>query len=232
MARLIGIFLIIFACFPVFADEKALTIVYPPEKNKFHDAAAEIVRQGYAKLGISVSFKVFPAERALFMSNAGKSDGELVRIAGIEDRYPNLIRIPVSHVAADQMAFAADREIEVNGWQSLSSRKLAFHRGYKLAEQKTIGMNRYLTASAQNAFKMVEHGRAEIAIANRFTGQKTISDLGLRKIIMLKPPLQTDPLFHYLHKKHSSLVKEITRVFLDMEEQGVMAKIRTQFGVD
>ena len=214
------------------AGDQALTIVYPPEKNRFHDAAAEIVRQGYAKLGISATFKVFPAERALFMSNAGKSDGELVRIEGIESKYPNLIRIPVSHVAADQMAFAVDRAFAVNGWQSLASRKLAFHRGYKLAEQKTIGMNRYLTASVQNAFKMVEHGRAEIAIANRFTGLKTIADLGLKKIVMLQPPLQTDPLFHYLHKKHAPLVERITRVLLDMEAQGVMAEIRTRFGVE
>ena len=101
------------------AEERLLTFVFPEEKNAFHDAAGEIIRQAYAALGIAISYKTFPAERALQMSNRGLSDGELVRIEGIEGKYPNLIRIPVSHVTAEQMAFATDASLKIDGWQSL-----------------------------------------------------------------------------------------------------------------
>ena len=94
------------------ADDKQLTFVFPQEKNAFHNAAAEIIRQAYATLGITVVYKTYPAERALMMSNRGLSDGELVRVKGIEANYPNLIRIPVSHVTADQMAFGTDPSLK------------------------------------------------------------------------------------------------------------------------
>ena len=85
------------------AQSVSLTIVYPNEKNAFHDAAADIVRRAYQELGIQIKYKTYPAERALKLSNNGTADGELVRIKGIESKYPNLIRIPISHVTAEQM---------------------------------------------------------------------------------------------------------------------------------
>jgi len=190
-----------------------------------------VLRQGYAKLGVSVQFKVFPAERALAMSNAGKSDGELVRIKGIGVRYPNLIWIPVSHVTAEQMAFAADVDVKITGWPSLAPFRLAFHRGYKVAERNTEGMTRHLTGTAESAFMMVSKGRADLAIANRFTGAQIIAKLELGNVVMLNPPVQRNPLYHYLHKKHQALSVQITRVLKDMAASGTIAEIRKKYGV-
>ena len=111
----------ILALLPWSAEGQPLTFVYPPEKNAFHDAAAEILRVAYQQLGVSISFKTFPAERALVTSNKGRADGELVRIKGINKKYPNLIRVPVSHVSSEQTAFSKRVEIVIEGWHSLNS---------------------------------------------------------------------------------------------------------------
>lgn len=211
--------------FNAVASATSLTIVYPNEKNAFHDAAAEIVRAAYKEIGIDVVYKTYPAERALQLSNKGISDGELVRIEGIEAKYPNLIRIPVSHVTAEQMAFGTDASVRISGWPGLKGKRIAFHRGYKVAESNTIGMNRHIVSSDTAAFKMLSAGRMEIAIANRFSGQKMIRELGLKNVVMLVPPLQANPLFHYLHKKHAALVPKITAAMQRLKTSGQMAEI-------
>ena len=77
---------------------------------------------------------------------------ELVRIKGIDKKYTNLIRIPVSHVQAEQMAFGKSGGIKINGWESLKPYKIVFHRGYKVAEQNTIGMKRLIVGIAGRHF--------------------------------------------------------------------------------
>ncbi|MEJ2374409.1 MAG: transporter substrate-binding domain-containing protein [Pseudolabrys sp.] len=214
----------------VSADPQTLTIAYPPEKNAFHDAAAAIIREAYQKLGIAIVFKILPGERSLQLSNDGVIDGELVRIAGIKKIYTNLIRIPVSHVTAEQMAFGRDATIVINGWQSLAPYKIAFHRGYKVAEENTKNMNRYETRTDEAAFRMVASGRMDLALANRFTGETIIHDLKLTNVVMLRPPVEVDPLFHYLNKKHADLVPQITAVLRRMEADGEIKAIRQRYG--
>jgi polar amino acid transport system substrate-binding protein len=214
----------------VSADPQTLTIAYPPEKNPFHDAAAAIIREAYQKLGIAIVFKTLPGERSLQLSDEGIIDGELVRIAGINKVYTNLIRIPVSHVTAEQMAFGRDATIAINGWQSLAPYKLAFHRGYKVAEENTKNMNRYETRTDEAALRMVASGRMDLALANRFTGEKIIHELKLTNVVMLRPPVEVDPLFHYLNKKHAVLVPKITAVLSRMEADGEIKAIRQRYG--
>jgi polar amino acid transport system substrate-binding protein len=231
VSRAIAIVIALLFSNSVSADPQTLTIVYPPEKNAFHDAAAAIILEAYKRLDIEIVFKVLPAERALQSSNSGGVDGELVRIAGIDERYPNLIRIPVSHVTAEQMAFGRDATIVIDGWQSLAPYKFAFHRGYKVAEKNTEGMNRHRTGTDEATFRMVAAGRMDLALANRFTGEKIIDDLGLDNVVMIRPPVQVDPLFHYLHNKHAGLVPRITAVLSRMEVDGEIDTIRSRYGV-
>ena len=209
-----------------------LIIGFPKEQNVFHSAAAEILREAYGKLGIKVEFKTFPSARSLQLANDGVIDGELVRIAGIQAKYRNLIRIPVSHVQAEQMAFSRNPDIPIQGWTSLKPWRLVFHRGYVAAEENTHGMNVQLVNDDSQAFKMVEHGRADIAIANRFTGNKILKELGLSDIHMLIPPVEVDPLYHYLNKKHLNLVPKITAVLEKMRAKGRFAEIYRRYGVE
>ena len=213
------------------AQPPSLTIVYPNEENAFHNAAAEIVRRAYRELNILIVYKTYPAERALSLSNKGIADGELVRIKGIDAKYPNLIRIPVSHVTAEQMAFASRPGIKVSGWQSLKSYRIVFHRGYKVAERNTVGMNRFIVSNDQAALKMVLKGRMDVAIANRFSGLDTIKKLKLDGIKILTPPVQTDPLYHYLHVKHRSFVPQVTKILQRMKIDGSFNKILANHNV-
>ena len=55
-----------------------------------------ILREAYQQLGIQITVKLAPGERALNEANSGRWDGDLNRKAGLEKKYRNLIMIPVS----------------------------------------------------------------------------------------------------------------------------------------
>ena len=83
----------------------------------------------------------------------------------------------------------------------------------------------------ENAFTMVENGRMDIASANRFLSTKIIEDHGLQNVVMLVPPVQRDPLYHYVHTKHRDLLGDVTRVLKVRKEIGEFVRILEQFGV-
>ncbi|HBK78790.1 MAG TPA: hypothetical protein DDZ83_03745 [Nitrospinae bacterium] len=71
----------------------------------------------------------------------------------------------------------------------------------------------------------------DVAAANRFTGQKLIEELKLKKVIMLSPPVQVNPLFHYLHLKHEGLVPKVTARLRAMKKSGRFEEIKKKFGL-
>lgn len=217
---------------PTLAAPKTLTFVHPDETSAFHDAGREILSEAYRKLGIEVIFVGLPGERALQMANTGKYDGEAARIEGIEREYPNLLRIPVKLLIAEQMAFGRSAELVPDGWQSLAPYRIGFSRGYKAAEQNTHGMQTQMTSSDEAALRMVARGRIDVAIVNRFAGERLLHDLELANVHMLLPPLQQDPIFHYLHSRHSDLLVPVTNVLSEMEVSGEIAAIRQKYGLN
>jgi len=210
---------------------ETLIIRYPTKKDAFHDAASTILKEAYLSIGVNVEYRVIPSARSLVLSNSGNIDGELVRIGSIAKTYTNLVKVPVSHVAAEQMAWAVEGSgMSIVGWESLRPYKIVFHRGYKAAESGTKGMNIETVNSVKQAFQMVSLGRKDVAIANKFTGLSIIKNWELsKKIVMLKPAVQVDPLYHYLHKKHQALVPKITTAMNKMKKSGRFEEIYKQF---
>ncbi len=232
---LLNLVAILFAiCLPGlgYAQEKVLTIGYPAEKNDFHDAAAGIIRAAYDKLGVSVKYKTFPAERSLIMSNDGKSDGELVRISGLSKKYPNLIQIPFSHAVVEQMAFSVQAGLKITGWDSLASLKIAFDRGFKVAERNTKGMNAHSVSSHEAAFRMVKIGRMDVAVANRFTGARILRKPEFKTVLMIEPPLQASQLYHYLHVRHEHLIEPLVKILNEMSTSGEIGMIKKRFNLN
>ena len=53
-----------------------------------------------------IAFKNFPGERALILTNDGITDGELFRIDKLNEKYPNLIQVPVSYIPDEVVVFS------------------------------------------------------------------------------------------------------------------------------
>jgi tRNA A37 N6-isopentenylltransferase MiaA len=50
-----------------------------------------------------------------------------------------------------------------------------------------------------------------------------------QKAHLYQSVLQTYPLFHYLHKKNSHLTKKLNKTLKNMQQEGLIDEIRSQF---
>lgn len=185
-----------------------------------------ILVKAYKDIGIEVEIKLAPAERALNEVDHGRIDGDIIRKAGLENKYPNLSRIPIVLVIADWVVFTREINISVQGWHSLAPYSIAIQRGLKVAEDGTKGMNVIALSSISQQFKMLSANRVELAVATRLEGILTIKKEKLSGITVLQPSLQKIPLYHYLNKKHKNIITKLTHQLDEMSKTGELAAIK------
>lgn len=191
------------------------------------DAAYSILAEAYRRLHVPMRAKELPAERSLAYANAGTTDGELMRVAGIEADYPNLVRVKVPLVHAQMQAFTTGRRFSVDGWQSLQPYRLCVRNGIRIVMQHTAGMRREITNSDLQLLTMLRAGRCQVAILNRYSWLE-IDRLHMGPLRALDPPLTDTPLYHYLNKRHAALVPRLEATLREMQRDHSTQRILQQ----
>ncbi|MDM8539758.1 transporter substrate-binding domain-containing protein [Desulfococcaceae bacterium HSG9] len=190
------------------------------------EISVSVLEEAYHQLGIKISYKALPPYRALQMSNSGKMDGEMNRIAGLEKEFKNLIQVPVPINSVENVAFTKNLQFTIDGWESLRPYSLAIKRGIKIVERGTQGMKRTVVPKSEQGFFMLNKGRVDIVINSRILGLITLNEMKLKNIRILEPPLIKIDLYHYLHKKHQHIAEPVTNILRKMEREGRIAEIR------
>ncbi len=187
--------------------------------------ASVLLKRAYKKLGVDMKLIRFPASRALVEANAGRSvDGELIRIAGLTQQYPNLIQIPVRIANFRISVFSKTVDFPVNGWPSLKPYEITFKRGFKGMEKHADGLNVTRVRSSEKAMEMLNMDRTDIIVTPYLDGLVIRKKLNLPRIRILPPPLEEVQLYHYLNRKHADLSKGITEELRSMERKGEIAR--------
>lgn len=191
-----------------------------------------VLVEAYAQLRpkVELDFKVLPAERALASSNKGIMDGEVNRIRGIDKKYPNLVMVPVSINSFRGVAFSANKDLKINGWQSISKLKVGIRGGIKFSENGTRGFKK-LTRVPSNEILLLQaqKGWIDVGISSYVSAYGIIKNKKLKGVHLLEPPLVELRLFHYLHKKNKELIPKITAILKKMEEAGRIKEIKEEY---
>ncbi|MRV71757.1 transporter substrate-binding domain-containing protein [Duganella sp. FT92W] len=191
-------------------------------------AALSVLREAYRRIGITVHDAATQADLALREANRGEIDGVPARVAGMELRYPNLIRVPVPVVTVDAMAFGNKIPLTLNGWDSLRPYRVGILKGVQYAADGTQGMQVDAFADNTQLFTKLEAEGIDFAIATRIEGVLTMRELRTRKVTMLEPPLGKVVLYHYLHVSRRDLAPKVTASLEAMEKEGRMRHILQQ----
>ena len=190
----------------------------------------EILTAVYAKLGIKVEFVDVEAARALELSSSGEIDGEIQRIDAVAEQFPTLIRIepPVNYI--EPSAFTRGLKFPIDGWASIADYQVGIVRGVGSSERGTKGMAHVQTAtSLENLILMLDHGRFQVMVTDRISGEVTLKKMRLADTIRpLSPPLQHIDLYHYLNEKHRALAVRVSAVAAKMAADGQLATLREQ----
>ena len=191
------------------------------------DISEIILKEAYGHLNIDISTKVLPSERALRIANSGVLDGDIHRIIGLENMYPNLIRVPVPINAIEGMVFSSNKGLIINSWEDLKSFSIGLRIGAKFAEFGTKGMDVSAVPTNDQVFNMLDKGRTDVVVSTRIEGLLVSKKLWLANIYPIEPAIVTLKLYHYVHKKNKALIPGLTHILKIMEEEGRIREIKT-----
>ncbi|CAM3863611.1 substrate-binding periplasmic protein [Roseateles saccharophilus] len=190
------------------------------ESDPTSQLAAKVMLEAYRRMGMEADIVSMPGERSLVSANAGETDAELYRKAGMEKTYPNLVMVPVPVASYEVVAFVPSHSVlSVNGWASLQALRMAFVKGIKVIEENTGGMQVVPVASLQQAFGMLDRGRVDVVLANRISGLATLRSMKLTGIEPRPQPLASFPVFHYVNVSRQALLPKLSQVLQDMTRE-------------
>ena len=193
-----------------------------PDGRGFLDA---IAGEAFRRAGVRLRLVKLPAERALLNANAGVEDGDLVRIAGLEAQYPNLVRVPEKLLDWEFAAFGKDAALPARG-DILRTRPVGHIRGWKIYEQQLAGASQVVTAEdTEQLFRQLQRDRIEIALYERWQGLSRIRHLGLTGVHVLEPSLARREMFIYLHKRHTALVPKLAAALRAIKAEGLYDRL-------
>ncbi len=195
------------------------------------DANAEVsfavLKAAYARIGHTVHNIKLPAQRALIESSEGRTDGEVNRIGAIGKIYPTLIQVAHPVNAARILPYACRPDLRTSDWASLRSLRIGIRNGIRLLEDKTRGMDAVtVKRTYEELFDLLVMGRLDVVLCDETVGTRQAMRSRKRCIRSAGPPLDEEPLYHYLHESLAGMASTVSRVLEEMDRSGEAETIR------
>jgi len=183
--------------------------------------ADRVAIEAFKRIGKQLTIEDVPARRALYNANSGQLDGDLARIAGVTEHYPQLLIVPEPIWLAELVAFAKQPPSAALDWQQLSGQQLGYIRGWVVFEKyfaKSTNITRVV--SPESLFRMLLNQRLEVALYERKMGLQLARSMEITELQVLSPALIYEPIYIYLHKKHQRLIPKLTEQLRQMKSDG------------
>jgi polar amino acid transport system substrate-binding protein len=199
----------------------------PPFTTKAGDGFLDIVAgEAFRRAGLRLKLVKLPPERGLVNANAGIEDGDLTRIAGLEKNYPNLVRVPEKLMDWHFVAFAHQAKPTQASWATLEPLYVGHIKGWKIYEQNLKpGTPVTVVDDAEQLFAMLDKGRIDAALYERWLGLALAEKMGIKNIHVVEPALAEREMFIYLNKRHADKVQAIAAALRAIKADGTYGKI-------
>lgn len=206
------------------------TFTGPPLSTPHQSGMCDLIlKEAFRRLGLKTDIVQLPAERSLTNANEGITDGDFVRISGLDRIYPNLVMVPEKIMDFEFMAFTKNLNIQITDWDTLRRYNVAIVRGWKILEENIVGTQSLVRTKNQDIlFSLLDNDRADIVVYSRLEGYGVIRKLGIKGVKTLEPPLVVREMFLYLNKKHEKLLPMLASVLKAMKNDGTYEKIKTK----
>jgi polar amino acid transport system substrate-binding protein len=211
---------------PCLAQEAKLSLVtgalppfssVPGQPPGFLEALA---RAAFKRIDVDVEVSTVPVARALINVNDGLDDGDLFRIEGAEQTYPNIVRVPEKLFDSDFMAYTNRADIAIHGWADLQPYAVAYTTGWRIFDINVKDAKEIAKVSSMEAlYPLLMQGRAEVILADRFQWQWAMRQNGYTAPLT-GWPLARVGIYMYLNKSKLPLVPKVAHAIADMKADG------------
>ena len=189
----------------------------------FGQAAEVVLGEAYARLGIDLTVTPLPGQRALVESSSGRKDGEVLRIGGISEKYPELIRIDTPIVSLRSGVYVRKgSDIEIGAPEDLAPYRVAILRGVVHAERNArFAASVEVVNGIDQLLKLLESDRVDAVIHTVFTTSQSIQANRRYARKITGPTIMEEiPMYHYLHKDHMKLAVQVAEMLSEMDAAG------------
>ena len=206
------------------------TFAGPPLSNESQTGFYDLILQEvFRRIDQQIDIEHLPAERSLTNVDCGITDGDFVRISGLERLYPNIVRVPEKITDFEFVAFTKYLVRKTTSWKMLRPYDVAIVRGWKILEENIVGSRSLVRTKDQKLlFNLLVNDRTDIVVYSRFEGYALIRSLRLEGIKALEPPLAVREMYLYLNKKHMNLVQPLAEALRGMKEDGTYTEIKNR----
>ncbi len=188
-----------------------------------------IYREAGKRLGIEIEVVGYPSKRAAYLGDVGKVDGQSGRVYNYNSKHPSLIRVTENIISVYFTAYALDKSVKLNGWESLKGTpyRVDYRRGTNLCKIRLPGVVSEEQIIAVDEIKLglrkILKGRSDIVVGvddfiTEELAQEEFKKSGIHKVGVMEE-VTVHP---FLHKKHKALVSKLSYVLTEMKKEGLM----------
>lgn len=208
------------------AGSKNIVLAHGDFKIRENECAIRILTNAYKEIGYKVVKKAYPTRRALMAANIGKIDGVFSHMEETAEWFPNLIRINVPICRLKLYAYSK-KKINANTLDDLNNVKIGITKDSIISKQALKGKPHKQYVNNAKLYEMLLNDHVDIII---LVGQ------GARRIINRKKyPIHELPFvvgrenyYHFLHKKNSPLVQQLTAILKRYEKEGFIERANNE----
>lgn len=212
------------------ADEQVYilnTSTGPPYATSARDGFQDrVVAEVFRRIGLKGKVEIYEASaRALLNANNNVDHGVAMRIAGLEKKFPNLVRIPERLIENDFVAYSRGLDLTTDSWDSLLPYVVGYINGWQIFERNLVAEQESTTLKEPSQmFTMLDKKRLDVVLYERWQGFSRAASTGV-KVKVHEPPLASVDMYMYMHKEHAHLVPKLAQALKDMKADGTYRKI-------
>lgn len=226
-------------CIQCVAVERIVLIGSEDTKNSMHGRWLDLIYQEvFKRLGYEFQYDSYPSDISSKMSDAGRVDGEINRVAMYQATHPNMIRVDESHFATTLTAYTTVPKLSLDGWDSFKNSHylVGYRRGTRIVEK---GLAKVLKQEDISTVSTIEQG-LKMLLNNRIDVYVDVEDLVDENLLMFRSVgydtdnvgkaglMAKDTLHVYLHKKNALLVPRIAQVLKEMKKEGLVDQFKQE----
>ncbi|GAB6051268.1 hypothetical protein JCM17960_00880 [Magnetospira thiophila] len=196
------------------------------EQNGFID---RLIQQAFLRMGKEATVSVYQkSAKALENANLGIDDGAALRIKGLEETYPNLVRVPEKLMDNQFVIYGLNKPVTAQNWADLDGLNIAYIKGWQvfqnnLKDHKTTTLAR----NPQHLFDLLISGQVDYILYERWQGLWRARQFGITLTTNPQPLVETE-MFVYMHKKHRATIEPLAQALAKMKQDGTYQAIFDQ----
>ena len=184
----------------------------------------DIIHEIFRRLNIPVYVRHTQSASSLKNVNAGRDDGVIARVKGLEKKLINLIRVPEKVIEVEFVPISNNKNIKIKTWDDLKNYNVAYIKGWKIYDNK-VTKYKSLTKAKEitQLFRLLQKKRVDVILS-----QRKLSHSVMKKINYfphMHAPLVTREMFIYMHNKNYKIVPKIALEIKKIKKDGTYKKI-------